>query len=175
MRARHREQFVAWAERRSHALRAAAYLITADRHLAEDFTQEALTKTYMAWPRIRDVTKAEAYARTILTNTAISWSRKRSSDERPAESVAESLPATVGDFDGEVVTRDWIWSELARLPTRQRSMIVLRYYEDFSVDEVAAILDCAPGTVKSQVSRGLARMRQQVEPAYVGRDEEESR
>jgi RNA polymerase sigma-70 factor (sigma-E family) len=129
-----------------------------DHHLAEDVVQEALTKTYVAWPRIRDTSKAEAYARRAVTTTAISWWRRKSSHERPDE----RLPDQVGrDEMAEDVTRhDWIWAELQALPIRQRSAIVLRFYEDLSVADTAYALGCSEGSVKSQVSRGLARLKQ---------------
>lgn len=157
MRAKDQAAFVEWASARGKSLRGTAYLLVGDHHLAEDLVQEALTKTYVAWPRIRDVTKAEAYARKAITTTAISWWRRKSSGEKPYESLPE---AAIGARESsEVVDHEWIWQELQALPIRQRAAIVLRYYEDMTLAEAADQLDCSVGTIKSQVSRGLERLR----------------
>lgn len=158
MRPQDRADFVEWASVRNGALLRTAYLMVGEHHLAEDLVQEALTKTYVAWPRIRDTSKAEAYARRAVTTTAISWWRRKSSHERPQE----RLPDQWGrdEMAEDVTRRDWIWAELQALPIRQRSAIVLRFYEDLSVAETAHALGCSEGSVKSQVSRGLARLRE---------------
>ena len=89
--------------------------------------------------------------------TAISWWRRRSSHERPLDRLPE-----VGrdDMADDVARHDWIWAELQALPIKQRSAIVLRFYEDLSVADTAYALGCSEGSVKSQVSRGLARLKQ---------------
>ena len=158
MRSQDRADFIEWASARKGSLLGTAYLVVGDHHLAEDLVQEALTKTYVAWPRIRDTSKAEAYARRAVTTTAISWWRRRSSHERPLD----RLPDEIGrDEMAENVTgHDWIWAELQALPIKQRSAIVLRFYEDLSVADTAYALGCSEGSVKSQVSRGLARLKQ---------------
>jgi RNA polymerase sigma-70 factor (sigma-E family) len=160
MRAQHRAEFVEWASARKSVLLGAAYLMVGDHHLAEDLVQEALTKTYVAWPRIRDTTKAEAYARRAVTTTAVSWWRRKSSHERPHD----ALPDDAGrdELATGVASRDWVWRELQALPIKQRSAFVLRYYEDLSVAETAAALNCSEGTVKSQVSRGLGRLKERL-------------
>jgi RNA polymerase sigma-70 factor (sigma-E family) len=158
MRPDDRAAFVEWAAARKGSLLGTAYLMIGDHQLAEDLVQEALTKTYVAWPRIRDTSKAEAYARKAVTTTAISWWRRKSSHERPQE----LLPEDAGHdrLASDVTSRDWVWRELQSLPIRQRSAIVLRYYEDLSVAETAAALNCSTGSVKSQVSRGLDRLKE---------------
>lgn len=160
MRAKDRSAFIEWASSRGGSLRGIAYLIVGDYHLAEDLVQEALTKVYVAWPRIRDVSKAEAYARRTIATTAISWSRRKSSTERPQE----FLPERAADdaLAPAVVNHEWIWRELLELPVRQRTAIVLRHYEDLSVAETAEYMGCSAGTVKSQSSRGLAVLRERL-------------
>ena len=158
MRAQDRADFIEWASVRKGALLGTAYLMVGEHHLAEDLVQEALTKTYLAWPRIRDTSKAEAYARRAVTTTAISWWRRKSSHEQPQE----RLPNEVGrdEMADDLARRDWMWAELQALPVKQRSAIVLRFYEDLSVADTAYALGCSEGSVKSQVSRGLARLKQ---------------
>ncbi len=158
MRSQDRADFIEWATARKRALLGTAYLMVGEHHLAEDLVQEALTKTYVAWPRIRDKSKADAYARRAVTTTAISWWRRRSAREQPHE----RLPDEVGrdEMAEDVTRRDWVWAELQALPVKQRSAIVLRFYNDLSVADTAYALGCSEGSVKSQVSRGLARLRQ---------------
>jgi len=151
--------FAEFAAARSAALYRAAYLMVGDHGLAEDLLQEALTKTYVAWPRLREVANAEAYTRKAITTTAISWWRRKSwQAEKPRDNVPEQ--ASRGDAaDHTVAERDWLWSELQKLPPRQRAAIVLRYYEDLTEAQTAAALGCSVGTVKSQASKALAKLR----------------
>jgi RNA polymerase sigma-70 factor (sigma-E family) len=131
-----------------------AYLLLGDPAEAEDLVQTALAKTYAAWPKVRDVHAAPGYARTVLVNTASSWFRKRSwRNERPTA----ELPDLVQEHDPS--DRPALMSALAVLPPRQRAVIVLRYYEDLSVAQAASALDVSEGTVKSQTSDALARLR----------------
>lgn len=152
--------FAEFVAARSAALHRAAYLILGDEHLAQDLLQEALTKTYVAWPRLRDPGKAEAYTRRAITTTAIGWFRRRGfRGERPTEHLPDRpFPAE----QESVAARDWVWGALLDLPVRQRAAIVLRFYEDLSEAQTAAAMGCAVGTVKSQVSAGLAKLRQRL-------------
>ena len=144
--------FAEFVAARSPALHRAAYLMVGEHGLAEDLLQEALTKTYVAWPRLRDTNNAEAYTRKAITTTAISWYRRKSwQGERPTETLPEGRPAgttsAVTSASGSGPPPD--------LPPRQRAAIVLRFYEDLTEAQTAAAMDCAVGTVKSQVSDGL--------------------
>ena len=132
-----------------------------DHQLAQDLLQEALLKTYVAWPRLRDVTKAEAYTRRTIVTTAISWRRRRSFHERPVE-----VPPEVGVADPveALATRDALWAQLHLLPPRQRAAIVLRYYFDLSEAQTADAMGCSVGAVKSQSSAGLGRLRERMGP-----------
>jgi len=131
-----------------------AYLLLGDRELAEDLVQTALAKTYGSWGRIRDVGAARAYARKTLLNTASSWFRKRGwRAERPTELVES------GSYDEDPTVRPAVTAALSRLAPRQRAVVVLRYYEDLSVAETATALHCSEGTVKSQTSDALRKLR----------------
>jgi RNA polymerase sigma-70 factor (sigma-E family) len=157
--------FAEFVSARSSALFRSAYLMTGDHGLAEDLLQEALTKTYVAWPRLRDVNKAEAYTRKAITTTAISWWRRKSwQAEKPRDDVPELSAAS--DQDG-FVDRDWMWQQLQSLPPRQKAAIVLRFYEDLTEAQTAEAMGTSIGTVKSQVSDALKRLR-----ALVGNDVE---
>lgn len=148
--------FAEFVAARSAALHRTAYLMVGNRQLSQDLLQEALTKTYVAWPRLRDPGKAEAYTRKAITTTAISWYRRRSWGERPSETLPEqSRPGHADD----VVTREVLWTALQQLPPRQRAAIVLRFYEDLTEAQTAQVMGSAVGTVKSQVSAGLRKLR----------------
>jgi len=150
---------------RSTALLRTAYLVVGDHQLAQDLVQESLVKTYVAWPRLRDVTSAEAYARRIIVTTAISWHRRRSFHERPVLAIPEQAQP---DRTDAFATQDLLWAQVRALPPRQRAALVLRYYEDLSESDTAQLMGCAIGTVKSQVSAGLERLRERMGPELVG-------
>ncbi|ANH38839.1 RNA polymerase sigma-E factor [Nocardioides dokdonensis FR1436] len=136
------------------ALYRTAYLLLGDAAEAEDLVQTALTKTYATWSKVRSVDAAPGYARTVLVNTAASWFRKRSwRNERPTEVLPEA-----GTHTDEAL-RPTLLDALTRLAPRQRAVVVLRYYEDMSVAQTAAALDINEGTVKSQTSHALERLR----------------
>ena len=131
-----------------------AYLLVGDHQLAEDLTQTALAKTYGSWHKVKDPTAARSYARVVLVNTAASWFRRRSwRNEQPTE----HLPDAGVDLDPS--TRTAVLGALAGLAPRQRAVVVLRYYDDLTVREVAHALGITEGTVKSQTSDALARLR----------------
>lgn len=148
----------AFVHARSAALHRAAYLMVGEQALAQDLVQEALVKTYAAWPRLKDKSRAEAYCRKAITTTAISWfRRKRWSHERPVETLPEH--GTAGLEHG-VAQSQWLWTALQQLPVRQRVCIVLRYYEDLTEAQTAETMGCALGTVKSQTSAAIAKLRE---------------
>jgi RNA polymerase sigma-70 factor (sigma-E family) len=170
MASRDSAAFAEFATARSSALFRAAYLMVGDHALAEDLLQEALTKTYVAWPRLRDINNAEAYTRKAITTTAISWWRRKSwQNEKPRDDVPELSSAEHGD---QVAQRDWLWNELQALAPKQRAAIVLRYYEDLTEAQTAAALGVSVGTVKSQVSDALKKLRAKLGPDVVLVDNE---
>jgi RNA polymerase sigma-70 factor (sigma-E family) len=148
--------FADFVAARSGALQRAAYLMVGDAQLAQDLVQEALTKTYVAWPRLRDPGSVEAYTRKAITTTAIGWYRKKSWGEWVSDVVPEGAQA---DREDDIDQRAWLWQALQELPVRQRAAIVLRYYEDLTESQTAEAMGCAVGTVKSQVSAGLKKLR----------------
>jgi RNA polymerase sigma-70 factor (sigma-E family) len=150
-------EFADFVHARSASLHRAAYLMVGEPALAQDLVQEALVKTYAAWPRIRDKSRAEAYCRKAITTTAIGWFRRRRwTHERPVATLPEP---PVGGHDAGVTQSQWLWTALQTLPARQRISIVLRYYDDLTEAQTADAMGCSVGTVKSQVSTGLARLR----------------
>jgi RNA polymerase sigma-70 factor (sigma-E family) len=134
-----------------------AYLMLGDHQLAEDLVQAALAKTYASWRKVKDPAAAPAYARVVLANTAASWFRRRSwRNEQPTEPLPDS------GHEHDPSDRPTLAAALGVLPPRQRAVIVLRYYEDLSVREVALALGISEGTVKSQTSDALGRLREQL-------------
>lgn len=138
-----------------------AYSLTLDVGRAEDLVQESLAKLWPVWPRIRDGSP-EAYVRRTIVNGAISASRRRWRGEEPRWDVPELPIAAESDA---VVTRDLVRRELARLSVLQRAVVVLRYAEDLTEQQVADLLGISPGTVKTHASRGLTRLRRTVPDA----------
>ncbi|MDG4773108.1 SigE family RNA polymerase sigma factor [Solwaraspora sp. WMMD792] len=153
------EDFREFVASRSGALLRTAYLLAGDWATAEDLLQTALTKTYLAWKRLGQIEAVEPYARRVLVNTATSWWRRRWHGERPTE----TLPERAGpDLIQQQLERDVLWRHVKALPARQRAVLVLRYYEDLSEAQTAALLNISPGTVKSQTSRALGTLRKRL-------------
>jgi RNA polymerase sigma-70 factor (sigma-E family) len=133
-----------------------AYLLTGDRGHAEDLVQSALEKTHRKWRRVAGMAAPEAYVRRAMVNTAISWRRRRRVAEVPLLP-SDATPA--GDEYRRVEQRQQVVAALRQLPPRMRAVLVLRYFEDLSETDIAGTLGCSVGTVKSQASRGLERLR----------------
>ena len=152
-----REAFRAYVAGRSPALMRTAYLLTGNRADAEDLLQTALAKTYLAWDRIREREAVDGYVRRVLVNTQTSRWRRRKVDEYATGELPDRSDGR--DATDDVVLHDALWTALAGLPKRQRAMVVLRYYEDLSEAETAAVLGVSVGTVKSTTSRALAKLR----------------
>jgi RNA polymerase sigma-70 factor (sigma-E family) len=151
------DDFVEFVAASRERLRRTAFLLCGDWHLASDITQEALIRVYVAWPRLERKGGLEAYARRAVVSVVIDQSRKRSSTEVPG--IAVQAAPSARDLAGDVVARQAMLHALARLPQRRRACVVLRYFDDLSVTEVATLLGVSEGTVKSQTSRGLASLR----------------
>jgi RNA polymerase sigma-70 factor (sigma-E family) len=145
---------------RAALLRVAALLVTGDLATAEDVVQTALTRLYLAWPRVRPQT-AEAYARRCVVNAATdTWRSQFSRREQVRAQLPDSASAEAGPEDTAMVL-----ALLAALPAGMRVAVVLRYVEGLSVAETAEAMGCSEGNVKSQSARGLERLRQ-VLPAH---------
>lgn len=148
-------EFDDFVRSRSDTLLRTAYLLTGDRHAAEDLLQEVLEQVFIRWRRIRDT--PEGYARRALVNRAASRWRRRA---RRAERALGELDPPAGDHAGDVALREAVLAALRDVPYRQRAAVVLRYLQDLSVAETAAALDCSEGAVKSHTSRALAKLRE---------------
>jgi len=157
--------FDAFVAARGSALLRHAYVLTGDRYLAEDLVQETLAHLYRRWDRVAATTSPEAYVKTSVTRQFLSWRRRRSSGERPTDHVPESPSA----YDGTdaVDDDDVLWRLLARLPRKQRAILALRFYDDQSDLQIAEILGVSASTVRSQASRALASLRDQLSPSDV--------
>ncbi len=152
-------EFREFAEARQAHLRRSAYLLCGDWHQAQDLTQTALMKLYAAWGRVRKDGNVDAYARTILARTFIDQRRKGCWRE---ESVGEPPDLTSIAPDAPEL-RLMMQEALMELSPRYRAVLVLRFWEDWTVEQTAQALRISPGTVKSQSSRGLTRLRAIVE------------
>jgi RNA polymerase sigma-70 factor (sigma-E family) len=137
-----------------------AYVLTGDRQLAEDLVQDAFVKQVGRLAHLRDPTAFGAYLRRTVVNLANSSFRRRRVERSYLERAAHQ-PASV-QAGPDIERRDELWTGLMALPVRQRTAIVLRIYEDMPEHQVAEILRCRPGTVRSPVSRGLAELRIQI-------------
>ncbi|GAB2870946.1 SigE family RNA polymerase sigma factor [Nocardioides pacificus] len=144
--------FDAYVVARTAALSRTAYLLTGDAHLAEDLVQTALFKAARAWHRISG--DPDAYVRRILYTQNVSWWRSRRHVRESALGVYDAPAAPV-----DTALRLTLEEALARLTTRQRTVLVLRYYEDLTEAQTAEVLGIGPGTVKSIGRQALARLR----------------
>jgi RNA polymerase sigma-70 factor (sigma-E family) len=148
---------------RQPALLRTACLLTGETHTAEDLVQTSLAKIYLAWDRISDREHVDAYARKVLVNEYRSlWRRAWRRREHVADEIPEpAQPAAqpTAEYDGRTQA---LWSFVATLPPKQRAVVVLRYYEELSEAETAAVLGISTGTVKSQASRALAALRDRI-------------
>ena len=161
MNAEDERAFREFAAARLPSLLRFAHLLTSDAATAEDVVQTALARTALAWHRIERRDDPTAYVRKAIATTAANHWRRKPWRERP---VAE-LPDRAVDVDAEAAydDRDAMWRALATLPPKQRAVLVLRYYSGLSEAEIAEELGCSRGTVKSQASKALARLRSSVE------------
>ncbi|WP_018684759.1 SigE family RNA polymerase sigma factor [Actinokineospora enzanensis] len=148
--------FAAYFAAKSGTMRGTAYLLCGDWHRAEDLVQNAFIKLYRAWNRITEHEKLDAYTRQILVRTFLDetrrgFFRREQVTDEPIDREAPRL----GSTEDRVV----LLQLLAKVPPRQRAALVLRFWEDLSLEDTAQALRCSVGTVKSQTSRGLANLR----------------
>lgn len=149
-------EFQAYMAARWPVLVRTAFLLTGDRFLAEDLVQTALTRVYASWRRVRRADDVDAYVRRVLVNANSGRFRKR---RVPEHLVAVAQDGRSHAPHESLAQRSTLMTALAELPPRQRAVVVLRYWEDLSEREAAAVLGCSVGTVKSQASKALARLR----------------
>jgi RNA polymerase sigma-70 factor (sigma-E family) len=148
--------FGEYVSARSRALLRTAYLLTGNVADAEDLVQAALAKTFLAWDRIEDRSAVDGYVRRAMVNTHISWWRRRRVEEYPTDEIPDQA---VADHAVSSDLQETLRRAIDRLPQRMRAAVVLRYYEDMTEAEVAEVLGVSLGTVKSTVSRAVAKLR----------------
>ena len=159
------EGFSAFAVSRWPGLVRLAFGLTGDRWMAEDIAQATLARAYVAWRRVSQADDPDAYLRRILVNTSHRRFRRHQVAEQPGDP-----PETPVDGPADVVSeRAALLAALRQLPSRQRAVVVLRYWEDLTDAQIATTLGCSPGTVRSQLSRVLAKLR--MSPALAESDE----
>ena len=157
MRAQDEAEFAQLVFAMSPRLNRLAYAVCGDRPLAEDAVQSAMVSAYRTWPRARDADSSEAYLRKMVVNQLLSWRRRKSWGTTALLDRAHE-PSRASHED-EVVEHERVWAAVGELPPRQRAVIVLRYYEGMSEADIAESLGIRPGTVKSQSSAAMARLR----------------
>jgi RNA polymerase sigma-70 factor (sigma-E family) len=165
------QDFVQFVSARWSSLYRLAYLLTASPTAAEDLLQTAFEKAYVSWSRIGRMEFPEAYVRRMMVNALVSSRRRAWLREVPSASMPE---VSAGAIDVGVLDRSLLWPLVCALPVRQRAVIVLRYYEDLTEAQIADVLGCAPGTVKSQTSAAMKALRRALTAARVGKDVSES-
>ena len=149
------DDFSAFVAARSRHLLHAAHLLTGDRHRAEDLLQTALTRAYLRWDRI-DSEDPEGYVRRTMVNAQTDWWRRKPWREQSTDEV----PETGGVDDAAAYdVRDAVLGALATLSGRQRAVIVLRYFEGHTYDEIAELMGSRASTVRAQASTALAKLR----------------
>ncbi len=149
--------FRGWAAESRADLRRTAYLLCGDWYLADDLVQETLARMFSVWDRVTRGGPPDAYARKVLVNLALDHRRRPSRREAPTEVLPERISAAESSYvegDGPAVI-----AALQDVPSGQRAVLVLRYWEDRSIEETARLLGTSEGNVKSQASRGLATLR----------------
>lgn len=144
-------EFAAFVDGRFTALQRFGYLLTGEWHLAEDLVQTSLTKVWFHRKSLRNPTALESYTRTVMVNTSTQWWRRKWKGETPTEELPE--PAAPSAF-GTIDDRDLLLRALATLTGRVRATLVLRYFEDLPEAEIAQLMSCSTGTVKSNLPAG---------------------
>ncbi|MDI2125936.1 SigE family RNA polymerase sigma factor [Yinghuangia seranimata] len=150
-------QFEEFVAARSRPLLRTAYLLCGDWHLAEDLVQTALAKLYAVWHRVHDTESVEAYTRRVLVRVYVDTRRKRSSQELPSADIPDpGVPPGAGE---DSARRLALLAALARVTPVYRAVLVLRFWEDQSVEETAALLGKSSAAVRSATTRGLEQLR----------------
>ena len=166
MRADQEREYTEYVAGRLARLHRTAYMLCGDAHRADDIVQATLTALYVQWKRVSAADNIDAYVQSILVRRYLDerrlrWSRVRLGGVPPHA-------VTVAGAEHGVVERDALVTALRALPKGQRAVIVLRYFDDLTVEATAEVLGCSTGNVKSQCSRGLATLRDALHQAHVG-------
>jgi RNA polymerase sigma-70 factor (sigma-E family) len=172
MRRDDEERFREFATQQAAPMRRCAYLFCGDWHLAEDLMQTTLVKIYRSWPKVVARDSMGAYARTVLLRTWLDEKRRpwRRSEVGHADVPDRSDGSREPDEEAVLSwQRSLVHGALLKVPPRQRAVLVLRYFEDLSVAQTAAVMGCTEGTVKSQAARGLDNLRTAMSTTATGR------
>ncbi|GAA2546663.1 SigE family RNA polymerase sigma factor [Winogradskya consettensis] len=156
-------EYVAYVSGRIPALRRLAYLLCGNDHQADDLVQETITKIFVRWPQVRKAENIDNYVHTILVRTFLDDRRRGWWKVLLGTSPERAAPAGAAVEDREVLR-----AALAQVPPRQQAVLVLRFLDDRPVAEVAEIMGCSQGTVKSQTAHGLAALRRILGDQYAG-------
>lgn len=156
---RDEQEFAEYFAAKRDSVRRTAYMLCGDWHRADDLAQTAFVALHRRWRKIRDRAATDAYLRKTLVRAAIDESRRPWRRERQTETLPES-PDVGEAFADRVVAREDLLAGLRKVPSRQRAVLVLRYFEGLDVSGVARVLGCSEGNVKSQTARGLAKLRE---------------
>ncbi|MFD4536747.1 SigE family RNA polymerase sigma factor [Kitasatospora sp. NPDC058397] len=155
MKSAQEDEYLEFAAARAKALYRSAYVLAAgDTYLAEDLVQEALSRVYVHWKRVAKADNPAAYAQTVLVRTFLSLRRRRSSGERPIGTMPDSAAA-----GPDTALRLTLLDALGQLPPRDRAVLLLRYWEDRSIEETARMLKLSSSAVRSQGTRALGKLR----------------
>ncbi|MFE6049304.1 SigE family RNA polymerase sigma factor [Kitasatospora sp. NPDC056446] len=155
MKSAQEDAYLAFVAARGKALYRSAYVLAAgDTHLAEDLVQETLGKVYVHWKKVARADNPAAYAQTVLVRTFLSLRRRRSAGERPVG----TMPDTAASGP-DTALRLTLLDALGQLPPRDRAVLLLRYWEDRSIEETAGMLRLSSSAVRSQGTRALGRVR----------------
>lgn len=163
---RDEQEFAAYFAAKRDSVRRTAYMLCGDWHRADDLAQTAFVALHRRWRKVRDREALDAYVRKTLVRAAIDesrrpWRRERQTEDgsdlpEPSAPGSSSAPDQLGD---RVATREDLLAGLRQVPSRQRAVLVLRYFDGLDVSGVAGVLGCSEGNVKSQTARGLAALR----------------
>ncbi|MFI1393402.1 SigE family RNA polymerase sigma factor [Streptomyces sp. NPDC020681] len=143
------------AGRTGHLFRSACLLTSGDTHLAEDLVQETLRRMYVVWGRMSKVDNPAAYSQTVLVRAFLSHRRRRSAAELPLAEVPEAVAAAGGDVEMRMA----LLQALGELAPKDRAVVVLRYWEDRSVEETARAMNASTAAVRTRSTRALAKLR----------------
>ncbi|MFF1651674.1 SigE family RNA polymerase sigma factor [Streptomyces sp. NPDC058240] len=155
MKSAQEDQYLEFVAARAKALYRSAYVLAAgDTHLAEDLVQETLSRVYVHWKRVARADSPAAYAQTVLVRTSLTLRRRRSTGERPIGNMPDNAAA-----GPDAALRLTLLDALGQLPPRDRAVLLLRYWEDRSIEETAQMLKLSSSAVRSQGTRALNRVR----------------
>ncbi|MFD2467763.1 SigE family RNA polymerase sigma factor [Amycolatopsis silviterrae] len=158
-------EFVAYVAAASKSLRATAFVLCGDWHRADDLVQTTFLKLYRVWPRLVRRGELDAYVRRMVVRAFLNENRRK---WRSREHLSGELPDVRTAPEPDHAQRLAVRAALDGVPPKQRAVLVLRFWDDLSVEETAAALGCTAGTVKSQSARGLATLRKLVDPSLLG-------